>query len=47
MSNISKGSLMSAVAGGSLLSNAIQGAASAVVQFSKDSLAAFGKQEQF
>lgn len=47
MSNISKGGLMSAVAGGNLLSNAIQGAASAVVQFGKDSLAAFGKQEQF
>ena len=42
MSNISKGVLMSAVAGGNLLSNAIQGAASAVVQFGKDSLAAFG-----
>lgn len=47
MSNISKGGLMSAVAGGNLLSNAIQGATSAVVQFGKDSLAAFGKQEQF
>lgn len=47
MSGMSKGGLMSAVVGGNLLTNAIQTAAGAVVGFGKDSLRAFGQQEQF
>lgn len=47
MSSMSKGGLMSSIVGGNLLTGAIQGAASAVVDFGRDSLRAFGKQEQF
>lgn len=47
MSNISKGGLMSAVAGGNLLSRAISGAGNALLEFEKGSIRAFGQQEQF
>lgn len=47
MSNISKGGLMGAVLGGNLLTGAIQKAGSAIVEFGKDSIRAFGQQEQF
>lgn len=47
MSGMSKGGMMQAVVGGNLLTGAIKKAAGAVYDFGKDSLAAFGKQEQF
>lgn len=47
MSGLSKGGMMGAIVGGNLLTNAISTAASAVVDFGKESLRAFGKQEQF
>lgn len=47
MSSMSKGGMMGAIVGGNLLTNAISTAASAVVDFGKDSLRAFGQQEQF
>lgn len=47
MSGLSSGSMMGAIVGGNLLTGAIQNAAGAVVDFAKDSMRAFGKQEQF
>lgn len=47
MSNLSKGGMRGAIVRGNLLTNAIIAAASAVVGFGKDSIRAFGQQEQF
>ncbi len=47
MSAFSKGGLMGSIVGGNLLTGAIQKAGGAILDFEKDSIRAFGQQEQF